>query len=701
LNASDNRTYVEKVVEALQKRRGSDDFKDMNAWTAKLLNSSGFPPYEVRRVETALKDIHAFYTTVKGLPPKNVLGVDIVIRTAATWPHTEDPKAVAMSVNPPGSVLPYVDIHADNISDQDELYLNLTHELFHVLQEDYYYLQGMRSAFYVSFLEGTAVLVEYEAVKYFSDPNLPGKPRISNKVKPTDRDYYVTLANPMEDEDAATQRHHGYTMSHFLEYLRDKHAQDKEKYIKKLMEAFGSTCSFSTNTALCRSIDMKPGDFSQVFIQYCTDNARLMADSILKEQTDESRRAGKDALFKDISQKISMQAPCYEWDYPVEKPLSCEYRYLDIQMPEDISSKGIKLLINDDSLKRQSIKLRFSLNGNDKWQEYTSGGIALDAANISKLTLQRISPMLEKSWLLSASGKSQIAIMYPPEMPVVDKLDEGKISIAIKESVLAKNNLIKGYRILIKAPDATEPLVHEISRADSGKPFMLPDFERISSSPQLYKMPYEICYREIAATGGEGADPAGPESNKAMYYTVDDIFAGRYVGKCYFDAKMPDTLEKARAAQLEQVGQLSFVNDPAQRQKLLEEISLASQKQYHSTNLIIGLPDKDGNYSMEAQLPGMTLKGFLRHAGIANDKWATRYIITDAKLNRLGLLDAVSREGGKTGQEALLLELNMSDNPGKFEMVENNFPQFSGYFYKDGKKPKWKDSELLLKQLFP
>ncbi len=97
----------------------------------------------------------------------------------------------------------------------------------------------------------------------------------------------------------------------------------------------------------------------------------------------------------------------------------------------------------------------------------------------------------------------------------------------------------------------------------------------------------------------------------------------------------------------------------------------------------------------------MTLKGFLRHAGIANDKWATRYIITDAKLNRLGLLDAVSREGAKPGLEALLLELNMSDNPGKFEMVENNFPQFSGYFYKDGKKPKWKDSELLLKQLFP
>jgi len=700
LNVSDNRTYVEKVVEAVQKRRETEDFKDMNSWTAKLLNSSGFPPYEVRRVESALKDIHVFYTTVKCLPPKNVLGIDIVIRTGSTWPHTEDPKAVAMSVNPQGSVLPYVDIHVDNISDQDELYLNLTHELFHVLQEDYYYLQGMRSAFYVSFLEGTAVLAEYEALKYFSDPNFPGKPRLSKNAKPTDRDFYITLSRPMEDDEASTQRHHGYTMSHFLEYLRDKHSANKEQYLKKIMDAFGSTYSFSTNKALCRSVNMKAGDFSQVSCQYCTDNAKLMADSILIENTDESRRAGKDALFKDISQEINFQKPLFEWDYPVEKPLSCEYRFINIQVPQDSESKDLKLLINDEMLKKQSIKLRFSLNGNDKWQDYTSGGIAIDAVNLNKLTLQRISPMVEKSWLFSASGKSQIAIMFPPDTPLVEKLEGDKVTITIKESILAKNGLIKGYKLFIKAPGATEPVIHDLNKSDLNKTFILPDFERISSSHQFYKMPYEIYYRETATTGGEEIATEGPESGRAQYCIVEDQFAGRYVGKSYYDAKMPDTLQKARAAQLEKHGQLSFVNDPVQRQKLLEEIHLASQKQYHSTNLIIGIPDKDGNYSIEAQLPGMTLKGYLRNAGIAHDKWATRYIITDKKLNRLGLLDVVTREGMKTGQEALLLELNISDKPSKFEMVENGFPQFSGYFYKDGKKPKWKDSESALKELF-
>lgn len=701
LDASDNRTYVEKVVEAVQKRRETEDFKEMNLWTAKLLNSSGFPPYEVRRVESALKDIHVFYTTVKNLPPKNVLGVDIVIRTADTWPHTEDPKAVAMSINPPGSVLPYVDIHADNISDQDELYLNLTHELFHVLQEDYYYLQGIKSAFYVSFLEGTAVLAEYEALKYFSDPNFPGRPRISKKAHPTDRDFYITLSRPMEDENESTQRHHGYTMSHFLEYLRDKHSDNKEQYLKNVMNAFGSTYSFSTNKALCRSVNMKAGDFSQVFIQYCSDNAKLMADSILADNADEGKKTGKVDLFKDIAQTINVQSPCFEWGYPVEKPLSCEYRFINIQMPKDLKTQGLKLLINDEELKKQSIRLRFSLNGHDKWQEYTYGGIAIDAASINKVTLQRISPMLEKSWILAASGKSQVAIMLPPETPVVEKLAEGKVSIAIKESILAKNNLIKGYRIFIKAPDATEPVVHNISKADFNQSFALPDFERISSNPQLYKKPYEIYYREIATTGGEGADPAGPESGKAMYYTVDDLFAGRYVGKCYFDASMPDTLKKAKNAQLEKVGQLAFVIDPAQRVALEKEMDRASKKHYNSATLIIGLPDNAGNYSIEAQLPGMSLKGFLQHAGAAHDKWATRYIITDLKLNRLGLLDAVAREGVKAGQEALLIELNMSDKPSKFEMVENNFPQFSGYFYKDGKKPKWKASELLLSELFP
>ncbi len=701
--------YVKTISDYLRNPGLAEDFKEIREWTSKLLNSSGFPPYEVRQTEKALKDVHAFFTNVKGLPPKNVLGIDIVIRTKETWPHSSDPKAVAMSVNQRGPVLPYVDINAENIRDNDELYLNLTHELFHVLQEDYYYLQGLQSPYYLTFLEATAVLVEYEATKYFSDPNLPGKARISKKAGNTDRDYYITLSNPMEDNDAEIiQRHHGYTMSHFLEFLRDHHATDKEKYVRKLMDAFGSTHSFSTNKALCQSVDMKPGDFSQAFIQYCSDNSAVMAVSIKGEEADEARNVGKENLFKDISPQISPQSPIYEWDYPVEKPLSCEFRFIDVQIPKGSIPKDMKLLINDEALKKQSIKLRFSTDGNKNWQDYNYGGVAIDAADASRITLQRISPMLEKSWLFSASGKSQIALMCQPEIPVVEKLDGGKVSVVITEGILARNNLVKGYRIYIKAPDSAEPAVHNVTRGGSGYTLALPDFEKISTDPRLCKVPYEIYYREIAATGGENSDVTGPESTKALYYPVDDLLAGRYVGKCAFDASLPDTLKKAKDAALEQVANMSFAymaqsggNSNAVKEAEEKASGAAGGKSYQSSSLAIDVPDKDGNYRIEAQLPGMTLKGFLQNAGMANDQWATRYIVTDMKFNKLGFMDIMAKEGSRAGQEALLIELKMSDSPGKFEMVENNFPQFTGYFYKDGKKPKWKDSELLLKELFP
>lgn len=708
MKLSAEESYLGKVAEILREIRNSEDFKDLNRWTGKFANSSGFPPHEVKQTEKALKDIHAFFTNVKGLPPKNVLGVDIVIRTKETWPHPEDPKAVAMTANPRGAVLPYVDINAENIQDSDELYLNLTHELFHVLQEDYYYIQGMSSAFYLPFLEGTAVMLEYEAAKYFSDPNLPGKARISSKNKPTDRDYYITLSNPMEDSDAELiQRHHGYTMSHFLEFLRDRHANDKEKYLKKLMDSFGGTRSFSTNQALCRSVAMKPGDFSQVFIQYCSDNAQKMADSIPAERSDEARNAGKEALFKDVSQTINPQQPCYEWDYPVEKPLACEFRFIEIHAT-GVGAKDRRLLINDEALKRQSVKLRFSTDGNKNWHEYTSGGIAIDAAGINKLTLQRISPMLAKSWLLSASGKTQAAVMYPPEIPLVENLTDGKISVTIKESILARNGMIKGYRIYIKAPGSADPEVHNVDKASSVNSFSLPDFEKVSTDQRLYKMPYEIYYREIAAQGGENGDITGPESEKILYYPVEDLLAGIYTGKCAFDATVPESLKQAKNAALEEVANLSFAymaqsggNKDAVKNTEKKIADTAKKPAYQSSSLAIEVHDKDGNYKIDAQLPGMHLKGFLQNAGTAQDKWATRYIITDTKWNKLGYMDISARDGGKPGQEALLIELKMSNRPDKFEMVVNDFAQFTGYFYKDGKKPKWKDSELLLKELFP
>lgn len=709
MNPSDNTDYVNKVSGIIKNLRNRDDYKEMQGWIAKLVNSSGYPPFEVKQTEKALRDVHGFLTGIKGLPSKNVMGVDIVIRTKEEWPHTSDPKAVAMSVNQRGPVLPYVDIHGENIQDMNELYLNLTHELFHVWQDDYYFLQGLRSPYYLSFLEGTAVLVEYEAMKYFSNTSLAGGARIDKGVMPTDRDYYITLSNPMDDnDDEIIQRHHGYTMSHFLEYLRDNYYPDKEKYVKKLMDTFSSLYSFSTNKALYLSIGKSASELSGIFLKYCSENAEKLAKGILADKGDESKRSGKEKLFKDIEQNLTPDKPYLEWSYPLEKPLSCEFKFINVQIPRNDAFKEAKLLIVNNELEKQDVKLRASLKNQIDWKNYAENGFVISANDITKLSLQRISIMTNTSWILAAAGNTKIALMSPPNPPKVEKKDNGEIKVEIKKSIPAEQGLIKGYKLFIKAPGSAAAKEYIISDANNSQSFKLPDYESVSSDPKRYNKPYEIYYHEIAGAGSENQEHLGPQSGKVFYNLAEDAFVGRYVGKCAFDPGVPDSYEKAKEARLKAVADYAaavMAQSGGNKNAIIDNQKDSWQnKTYQAAKLNITNQGQGNYYNLEAELPGLSLKGRLINMGTAPDRWAERYAVTDREGKKLGYAYFVQRDGEKSGQHALLVELEIADSPGKFGKDDAGlewFPQkYTGYFYKEGNKPKLKENEILLKELF-
>ncbi|MDY0340519.1 MAG: hypothetical protein RBS17_04830, partial [Coriobacteriia bacterium] len=139
-----------------------------------------------------------------------------------------------------GTKIPDVDASAFTAAHKkafDETQMAAMHELFHVVQAAYVFVDRNR---YLWLNEATAVLLEHEAESYYVTEK-----KYATTWDTTKRSY-AAFFDPMEffdSSDAKPNQQHGYGQSYFLEFLRDYYfttESAREQFLPKLYEDIAS-----------------------------------------------------------------------------------------------------------------------------------------------------------------------------------------------------------------------------------------------------------------------------------------------------------------------------------------------------------------------------------------------------------------------------------------------------------------------------
>lgn len=166
-----------------------------------------------------------------------------------------------------GTKLPDADaasFTADQKARFDEMQLTAMHELFHVVQAAYVFIERDRNLW---FNETTAVVLEQEAKSYYLDEKKYAT------SWPTTKRFYAAFFDPIEFYDfwnEAPNQSHGYGQSLFFEFLRDHHYSTggaKEQFLPKLLEDFGSFRGGAIKS-LYRTTGGTPESLERAFYQF-------------------------------------------------------------------------------------------------------------------------------------------------------------------------------------------------------------------------------------------------------------------------------------------------------------------------------------------------------------------------------------------------------------------------------------------------
>ncbi|MBQ7529560.1 zinc ribbon domain-containing protein, partial [bacterium] len=147
----------------------------------------------------------------------------------------------------------------------DNLLLTITHELFHICQEEYHFSYGVNSK---KFDEMVTVLLESDACAYYKSKSV--KVITTNPELTCDGPYEYLFHYPMDkDEEGDEAGEYGYALSKFAMFVRKECGQSSIIKAKHLMEAreYYSKPNISDPLMKCFKIDkVKLGDY---FVSYC------------------------------------------------------------------------------------------------------------------------------------------------------------------------------------------------------------------------------------------------------------------------------------------------------------------------------------------------------------------------------------------------------------------------------------------------
>lgn len=468
-----------------------------------------------------------------------------------------------------GTKVPDVDVSAFSALHKnafDEIQMAAMHELFHVVQSAYVFVDRNR---YLWFNEATAVLLEREAEGYYVTDK-----KYATTWDTTKRSYDVFF-DPMDFFDssgAKPNQQHGYGESYFFEFLRDYYfttASARKQFLPKLYEDVASIRGGGI-PSLYRTTGGTPESLQKVFYAFTYASGGEFVTA----------HTGTGTTPKTPQTTINAANPMHVMRFAKDgAPLSTLITQIDIDGAPGQSGaqKAVDpvYVLSTLGIEEHGAIVRLSVPAGSKgeWDEIT-GGCVLPAQR--RFHVMRAETYVTAPAAVTGAGDAVtdhgpvVYGMYPGTAPTVEIKDE-QVTVSWKPSPAAEvrqadgtGALISGYRVTLTMPDGktttfsvNEPraefpleLLDKLLKADkqTGKNQLFRALQSIGQRDAItlinitealgagMRPKIRIAYQEVAAIPGS---PRGPLSAVTEFEygdeerTSDDI-TGTWAGSVPF-----------------------------------------------------------------------------------------------------------------------------------------------------------------------
>lgn len=347
---------------------------------------------------------------------------------------------------------------------KDGMNITVVHELFHALQDAYI---TVRYNAYLLFFEATAVTLEYEADAHY----VKEKWNTDHGIL-ADRDAWETLRQPLPDPGIQGDvRKHGYTLSHFFDYLRDDPTFNrKDDFVKGVTEAFQGFLATPVS-AIHAGGGATAAELSERFLAFCQDGkwAATMYDDIMNKATKARPRATEANLLADIAEPLDAAKPVSVWKFDCIRSLSVDYRiYSFPQVPAAELSRGMIYILNGQDGAFEEIKVHHDLKRDDAPFKPMTGNVAgLKGPLPSTLAIKRMDANTATPWTSSPALDVKVILMLAPKEPLLT-YDEGSrtLKIEIDESalkgMLAPLGMLVSREVYLTYPGRAKPVTIQL-----------------------------------------------------------------------------------------------------------------------------------------------------------------------------------------------------------------------------------------------
>lgn len=386
------------------------------------------------------------------------LGPELMGEVHNTW--TTSPFMVLDGTKIPGGDVATLD--AAGKKQFDEFQITALHELFHVVQSAYVFMDRNK---YLWFNEATAVVLEGEAKEYYTREN-----NFAQTWETTIRSYtaFFDAMAFFDPENAAPNQAHGYGESYFVEFLRDMYfttPAGKNAFLPALYEDFAGVRGGGVES-LYRTTGGTPESLSKAFyaFSYAARNDLLNAYNGLPSG------ASKQTTTIDAAN------PVYVWRFADKsRPLSAQILEVTIPggagaTPASTPSKPTDpvYVLSTNGVEEFGAITRLSApaGGGEAWPE-VRGGTVLSAKR--QQHLMRVETYVELPAALAQSVGNvdaqgpMVFGMFRDQTPPTVEVKDQMVRIDWKPSTAAsvkrsdgKRLLISEYRVTITTPDGRQ-----------------------------------------------------------------------------------------------------------------------------------------------------------------------------------------------------------------------------------------------------
>ncbi len=388
---------------------------------------------------------------------------------------------------------------ADTSSGQDmrdNLLLTITHELFHICQDEYHFKNCGTS---VKFDEMVCLVLEADAKEYYIDEGI-----ITTNPALTSTNYLMTMFSSTDDKktgDTEFQQRYGYLLSTFVRYLRDKTGQTITA--RRLMNARSRYKTPIISEILMAVFEFSDKEYDSYFRKWVTGEALNFLGSV-GYYYDEHRAVYPKMNLDEGGIHVPMKAL---GSYVVG------YREF-IQQREEVAA----LLIVFDE-KKNSARKEMSLVPYGSYEQIDGGLFVYPqkkfhkaAGSANRRMLEIYSTLGDKKY--DGSTGYTIYTMYAPNKPGLEQNKDNLVITMPSLSAAAVAGHLDGIVMTVSAA-GKEGKAFDITPEKFSQPIEIP-LSMLDVDPENDDTEISVTLKEYVHAFRGGYDCYGPESEPAV-----------------------------------------------------------------------------------------------------------------------------------------------------------------------------------------